>query len=319
MKKNVIIVTSQGKGGGHIALALLCRLLIDRGVDAKVYYVHDFPGHGVDPRWFWKRCLKTAVNRCCELMGWKRVFEKEPPIEFESPDCDYHPLGKLPEKIFPFFNKKNTVVVYPEVVYGNFLKARHVVRWLLYKNRYEGVEGAFGPDDLVVCYRQIFNDWNLNPEGYEVRLAHFDTQMYRQYNFGERAEKCYLLRKGRSRADLPETFDGPVIDYGMYEKDVVEILNSHKYCYLYDTQTFYAKIAAVCGCIPVVVPEPGKTRADYVGPTDPQVFGVAYGDSEEEIRYALETRDTLIRSLDYSRMNAAGIDTFINAVEAKFK
>lgn len=33
-----------------------------------------------------------------------------------------------------------------------------------------------------------------------------------------------FLRKGRSRADLPDTFDGPVIDYGMYKKDVVEIL-----------------------------------------------------------------------------------------------
>ena len=316
--KDIIIVTSKGKGGGHIALALLCKLLIKRGYNAKVYYVHDFPDENVDQQWFWKRSIKMAINRCCEKLGLPPIYKKVPPIEYSSPDCDYTPIGILPEKIFPFFNKKKTIVVYPEVVYGNFLRAKNVVRWLLFKNRYKDVEGAFGKDDLVICYRQIFNDWELNPEGYQVRLAHFDTSMYRQYNFEPRSGKCYLLRKGRTRADLPEEFDGPVIDYGMWEKDIVDIFNSCKYCYIYDTQTFYAKIAAVCGCIPIVVPEPGKSREDYLGKTDTRIPGVAYGDSDEEIMYAVSTRNELLESLDYRQMNEDSIDIFIKAIEEKF-
>lgn len=315
----IIIVTSKGKGGGHIALALLCKLLIERGYDAKVYYVHDFPDQNVSQRRFWRSCLKMSVNRCLEKFGLPRLFRRLPSMKLYSPDCDYTPLGNLPEKIFPFFNKKKTIVVYPEVVYGNFLRAKNVVRWLLFKNRYKDMEGAFGKDDLVICYRQFFNDWDLNPEGYQVRLAHFDSSMYRQYNFEPRSGNCYLIRKGRTRTDLPAEFDGPVIDYSMWEKDIVDIFNTCKYCYLYDTQTFYAKIAAVCGCIPIVVMEPGKSREDYLGETDTRIPGVAYGDSEEEIMYAVSTRDELLESLDYTKMNGESIDVFIKAVKEKFK
>ena len=186
--KDIIIVTSEGKNGGQIALALLCKLLIERGYNAKMFYVHRFPNQDTNQRRFLKTCFKIAINRVLRSIGLPRIFRKAPIIEATGPDCDYFPLGRLPEKIFPIFNKKKTIVVYPEIVYGNFLKAKNVVRWFLYKNRYKDVEGAFGSDDLFVCYRQIFNDWDLNPKGYEVRLAHFDFSMYRQYNFGERKE-----------------------------------------------------------------------------------------------------------------------------------
>ena len=99
---------------------------------------------------------------------------------------------------------------------------------------------------------------------------------------------------------------------------VILIFNSCKYCYLYDTQTFYAKIAAVCGCIPIVVPEPGKSREDYLGKTDTRIPGVAYGDSDEEIMYAVSTRNELLESLDYRQMNEDSIDIFIKAIEEKF-
>ena len=62
---------------------------------------------------------------------------------------------------------------------------------------------------------------------------------------------------------------------------------------LYDTQTFYASIAALCGCIPIVVPEIGKTKEDYVKKDD-HLLGIAYGDTSTEIEYAIQTREKVL-------------------------
>ena len=56
-----------------------------------------------------------------------------------------------------------------------------------------------------------------------------------------------------------------------------------------------------------------------MGETDTRIPGVAYGDSEEEIMYAVSTRDELLESLDYTKMNGESIDVFIRAVKEKFK
>ena len=62
---------------------------------------------------------------------------------------------------------------------------------------------------------------------------------------------------------------------------------------MYDMQTAYASIAALCGCIPISVLEPGKKKSDYIGKDDPEPFGRAFGDAPEEIEYAIRTREAL--------------------------
>lgn len=105
-----------------------------------------------------------------------------------------------------------------------------------------------------------------------------------------------MIRKGAGCADLPTSFDGPIID-DLRETEKVEIINQCERCYLYDTQTFYSSIVALCGCIPIVVLEPGKTKKDYVKPED-KVCGVAYGDTEKQILYAIKTRGDVMKRID---------------------
>lgn len=218
----------------------------------------------------------------------------------------------------PFFSRKNTVVLYPEKVYGNFLKARHVVRWLLYYNPYPNDEKAFGKDDLVIAFRSIFNDEKLNPKGYQVQVLWFNNQLYRRYNYGNRKGNCYIIRKGANRNDLPTHFDGPVID-SLSEEEKVQVLNKCAYCYSYDIQTFYSAIAAICGCISVVVLEPGKEKEDYYSVADLEnQDGVAYGNTPEEIKKALATCDKLLEKVNFVAHNAREIDIFLALLQAKF-
>ena len=95
------------------------------------------------------------------------------------------------------------------------------------------------------------------------------------------------------------------------------MFNEYRYCYSYDTQTFYTAIAAVCGCIPIVVMEPGKCESDYLGPGEKHL-GRAYGDSVEQIEYAKKTRDDLIKKLDYSAWNRVNAQALIELLEDKF-
>lgn len=106
----------------------------------------------------------------------------------------------------------------------------------------------------------------------------------------------------------------------MSEEQIVKILNEHKYCYLYDTQTFYATIAAVCGCVPIIICEPGKTKKDYLSEEEcDKLRGIAYADILEEIQFAVSTRKQLIGSLNYDQKNEINIQKFIHYFLEKFE
>lgn len=316
--KKIIILNSRNIYGGTIVLSLLGKLLTEKGFEAKVLYVHDFPSVYTKEWRFWLKWLIYAIkHRVKEVLY---LFFKNTSLEslpFFS--CfQYVPIKDVKEKYLPFYNRNNTIVIYPEVVSGNILRAKQVVRWLLYYHNWKDKKNAYGVDDLVICYRKKFNDWILNPHGYELKLNFFDREMYRQYNFEERTGNCYILRKGAGRKDLPKEFDGPVIDYGMSEKEIVRIFNNSKYCYSYDTHTFYVRIAAVCGCVPIVILEPGKRKSDYLSELEINIEGVAYGNTKEEIERAIATRHNLLESLDYSNKNDSNIENFIELLKERF-
>ena len=152
-----------------------------------------------------------------------------------------------------------------------------------------------------------------------INIKYFDSTLYRQYNFKERKGNCYILRKGKSRKDIPTTFDGPCFDINMSQEELVKMFNEHKFCYSYDTQTFQCSIAAVCGCIPIVLLEPGKTIDDYLSEEErDKHYGVAYGNTPDQIEYAIKTRGQLLESLDFNETNRSNALKFVEIVERKF-
>ena len=76
----------------------------------------------------------------------------------------------------------------------------------------------------------------------------------------------------------------------------MQVFNKCEYCISYDTQTAYSRIAAICGCVSIVVPEKGKNWMDYCDSVE-EKYGVAYGFNEEEIEWAKKTADRTLQSL----------------------
>ena len=313
MIKKIVLVSPEPCYGGALAIFKLCRLLEDKNIDARIYLYDKF--------WSFRKnsplknvliyvaniLRNTAYNLKCQMLLLLEF------LHLVSPS--YKPI-KCRFKRFPFFSK-DTIVLYPDVIYGNPLRARKVVRWFLFHNRFQNDCDAFGKGDLFFCYRQIFNDYKWNPTCRILTICHFDSELYKRTNYGHRSGVCYIIRKGRNRVDLPKVYDGPVID-DLPEKEKVAVLNRCKYCFDYDTQTFYDSIACVCGCIPIVVMEPGKTKSDYVKGSDKD-WGIAYGSTPEQIDYAAKTRQQRIDLLDFEGKNKKNVDSFIQEIQNYFE
>lgn len=303
MKKySFILVGTGGFSGGNIVLRKLGKELEKRGYDVSFF--------SYSQQYMYQKqslFLLTMIHIKYYLKDvFRQIFTK---IKLRK--YSFYPLF-LKEKIFPFVSR-NTIVVYPEIVYGNPLHAKKIVRWFLFHNRYPNDPDAYNKDDLTFAFRKIFNDFNFNPTCRLLKLNYFNSTLYRRTNYGKRNGNCYIIRKGKNRSDLPQYFDGPIID-DLSEEEKVAVFNRCKYCFDYDTQTFYTTIACVCGCIPIVVMEPGKIKSDYVGPGDKD-FGKAFGNTPDQIEYALRTRKKRLELLDFNKKNQMNVDYFIQEVQ----
>lgn len=313
-KKNfkfVIVSPTKQISGGGIVLHAMCKYLEDLGYEARIFYIryHSNPGSA----FFWYKWFMYLIKD-----SWKIVSA---PFLGRFFSQDYYgyidvPIDNLKRKIFPWVDD-NTIVVYPEVIKGKIFKTDKNVRWLLYYNSYEDGDIDIRKD-MVVAFREEFNDLCLNPERRIVYCPYFNLNLYRQTNFGKRSGKCYIIHKGKKRADLPNTFDGIVVD-SLSEKEKVKVFNECEYCISYDTQTGYSRIAALCGCISVIVPEEGKSVSDYRNDEDKRL-GVAIGFSNKEIEFAKKTlKDLRQEMIDMDNASRKSVERFARYSEEYFR
>jgi hypothetical protein len=110
-----------------------------------------------------------------------------------------------------------------------------------------------------------------------------------------RSGACYTIRKANEyqngkvlNSHPPNSFE-VVRNHSLLE--CVDIFNTYEYFYSYDPCTFLNIIAAICGCISVVVKVEGQTKnnwlntlapIEYLKETGEPLYGVAYGTEEIE-------------------------------------
>ena len=308
-----LIVSPRQTSGGAIVLHILCKLLMDHGHDAKIFYTAFDRKYPISYATFLfdHICfLRHDIPRRLKAQLFpKAKFTKKPRYNGYA----YFPVKGCQQKYLPTIDDE-TIVIYPEIVYGNPLCAKKTIYWLLFFNPYKGDANAYAKDALIFTYHELFNDETLNPFGRKLYLQALDEDMWKQTNFGERSGCCYIVHKGHDRADLPKQFDGPVIDK-LSKHEIAEILNQKKYCYCYDMYTSYSLIAAMCGCIPIVMLEEGKTRTDCIGKEE-EGYGIAWGNTPEAIEYALATREKMFERVHkMHKENDDAVDSFL--VECK--
>jgi len=313
-KKKFVIVTPpyEPNGGGATALYYLCYLLNKQGHEAKVFLLFGDKPIGIlfFLRQFRYYMCRVGVSILDRFTRKANLLNAEKWARYRvSPFSN-------PTKVIPYV-KDTTIVIYPEIVNGNPLKAFNVVRWLLYKPGGHTGKINYGEKDLFFCYQKVFNDTNLNPDEKTLSITYIKKDIYKQTNFGLRQGRCYIVRKGRGRKDLPNFFDGPIID-SLTDEKIAKIFNQCEYCISYDQYTMYSWYATMCGCISVVMPLPGVEKEEWQ-PKQENRYATAYGLDPEEVQYAQKTKVDLNKYLQKLEMeNNEQVKNFVSLCSKHF-
>lgn len=282
------------KSGGAIVMNKLCDTLNREDFPAKLW-----------PLWKPLPSLSAIFHRKTPLyVGWW-LYTRGYPTN--------------PAYITPLANPSDiadSIVVYPEIVNGNPLRAKRYVRWLLHEPGFHKGRFEYATGDLYFYFQKAFNKHCEDMVcGGNLIVEDMPLDTFRKTHFGERTKICYMIRKGRHRPDLPNLRGEWVVD-GMNHESLARAFNECRICYFYDAYTAYAPLAAACGCIPVVVPLPGLTKEQW-SPHQPHL-GVAYGD--DDIPRALATREALLDGMrSTERRNVDSVRNFVSVVGKHFE
>lgn len=274
---------------------LLCQRLNELGETSLIWQ----PGRPLLKSRFdvrgWMKALRYQIGRT------KRAYKKGP---FDNPVAHQRDL-------------KYAIVVYPEIVEGNPLGSPAVVRWLLHRPKHHTGTAVFGAEDLFFFYQEAFHDpdYDIDPSN-RLTITWFIDAYKEQGCGGERSGTTYLLRKGKGRPILHDLTDSICVD-DMSHEEKAAAFNRAKYFYSYDLYTMYALYAALCGCIPIIVPDPTMTKESWV-PDERDRYGIAYG--AEDIPWAISTRDKLLARVRVVREEQdALVRTFVRKCSEAFE
>ncbi len=195
-------------------------------------------------------------------------------------------------------------VVYPEIVSGDPLGAKKVVRWLLNVPGRLAGDGKFAPDDLIITYARTFH-----PTAPEVFVFDLFPEHIHANGTADRSGGIFIVRKGAHKPRLP-AIDGENFFLNGDETKPANFgawARRSKRCYSYDAATWLSVQAVLCGCESYVVPDEGVSAQQWRDEHWLFRVGVGYGlDDKHGIRTAHllkpwleECEQRSIRSVDW--------------------
>jgi hypothetical protein len=188
------------------------------------------------------------------------------------------------------------VALYPEIVDGNPFCAPHVARWLLHRAGHHRSDVRFLDDEVTFYYQAAFAEGTLDadPERH-LQVRWLRTDVYKDEGQTDRDGICRMVRKGKDtfRPEVAENDAAPLLD-GLTHEEIAAVFNRCDRFYCHDPYTMYLYYAALCGCTPIVVPQPGLDARTWREGFELKQ-GVAYG--EDELDFARATREGLIADM----------------------
>lgn len=186
------------------------------------------------------------------------------------------------------------IAIYPEVTCGNPFKATKVMRWILYHVRNYGMFGIYKPTDLIYKYANFFTlRFNQEIHG-ELRAHELHLDIFFDRN-EHREGSCFLIKKENHKEQIHPAGSIQLDDYPKYgdkaNNYLADVFNKCKVFYSYDTATWLSVMAALCGCLSIVIPNEGITPEQWHNGYPYFKYGIAYG--LNDIKYAKQTKHLL--------------------------
>jgi hypothetical protein len=190
-----------------------------------------------------------------------------------------------------FAAKRTPIVVYPERLVGNPLNGACVVRYLLNVPGLLGIGPAFGPDDILIWYAEVYRR-QCNGTEPILEIPTSDARMFSPPPaVQKRSGTCFYAGKFKlfsGRELLPVTRESTEIPYGgdgTSQQELAELFRRSELFYAYEN-TALALEATLCGCPTVVLTSEFTRRPDEGVARWP---GIAWGNEPDEIEWAKRT------------------------------
>jgi hypothetical protein len=206
---------------------------------------------------------------------------------------------QIKNKIFSSYNQSditNEIVIYPEIVKDNPLHAKRVVRWILCalgKNTPKDIYKTWGKYDSIYYFSSFQSTSEVIKPLYTFSLHGFENKHL------DRKGSCFTIRKAK-KFHKKITYIHPPDSIEITNESNEELFylfNQYEYFYCYDPYSYLAIIAALCGCIPIVIPIKGLTKYEWLKTLYVEPYlkvnhlhnlnGIAYG--IEDISFAKKT------------------------------
>ena len=200
----------------------------------------------------------------------------------------------------------NTIVVYGEGVKGNPKNAKYIVRWMLSQlgtNFPSEILNTWNKNELVYYFNseiKIFNNKEKIGTIYKYLTTLYINPQIKNHNIIKKGW-CFTLRKSFYHKNIKyiHSKDAYKINQHIKQEEFINVFNKYKYFVSYDPLTFLINIATLCGCVSIVYPIDGLDKIAWIKMTglaeyfdkinQYDLYGVAYGNSKEEIYFAENT------------------------------
>lgn len=212
-----------------------------------------------------------------------------------------------------------TVVVYPEVTDGNPIGGTKVVRWLLHDLGFHTGRISLGRGDLLLRYNALRKAVSVPGCRMGSTLLQINHVPFDKYNLegvaSQREGVAFCIRKGKGKPMIHPQESAVLVD-GMSHGQIAAVFKRVKAFYSYDTATLFSRLAVLCGCPSVVVPDQGVSMDQWCSDPDLQT-GLTYGFCPEPLTNETIRRvEAILREWD--SQSSGRVDDFIDEVEQHF-
>lgn len=212
---------------------------------------------------------------------------------------------------------RDGIVIYPEIIEKNPLKAPRVVRWLLSRPGYiTGRTLKPGKDDYIVAFSTM-----MDATRPILNLQTPDEGLFHPFDLPQKSGELFYVGKGRPRDRRPEYEAGRVEITRTWpdsHQDYADLLRRSTTIYSYDTLSGVNYEAALCGTLCIIIPNDYYTRDD-IASGELGLNGIAWGTAPEEIARARQTLpDAYPQYLAVLSRQEAGIQAFVDATQSRW-
>lgn len=202
----------------------------------------------------------------------------------------------------------DSVVVYPENISGNPLKAKNVVRWFLHNpGHFTSGVYEYGSGELYFKYSTTFaNDFKVvGSSRLSNTILTISSHPHVYCLDGAATERkgvAYLIRKGVGKQFVHDSTDSVCID-GMPHAEVAAVFKRVATFVSYDPVTMFSTYAILCGCRSVIVlTDEERQKYDYNPTTSVLCDGIDdfskfTRENYERVRAEIDQADALSRKL----------------------